>query len=53
MIKGVFFRSFRGRKIIKVEMDGEKFTVRFNDGEVLTDLTIIELNHVVASATGR
>lgn len=53
MIKGTFFKSFRGKKIIKIEMDGEFFTVRFNDGEVLTDLNLNELNHVVASATGR
>lgn len=53
MIKGVFFRSFHGRKIVRIEMDGEKFTVRLNDGEVLTDLNLNELNHVVASATGR
>lgn len=53
MIKGTFFRSYRGRKIIKIKMDGEKFTVHFNDGEVLTDLTIAELNYIVASATGR
>lgn len=53
MIKAVFFRSFHGRKIVRIEMDGEKFTVRFGDGEVLTGLTINELNYVVASATGR
>lgn len=53
MVKGTYFRSFRGRKIIKIELDGEKFTVRFNNGEVLTDLTINELNYIVASATGR
>lgn len=53
MIKGIFFKSWSGRKIIRIELDGEKFTVKFNDGEVLTDLTINELNYVVASATGR
>lgn len=53
MVKGTFFRSFRGKKIIRIETDGEKFTVKFNDGEVLTDLNLNELNHIVASATGR
>lgn len=53
MIRGTFFKSFKGRKIIKVELDGEKFTVKFNDGEVLSNLTIDELNHIVVTATGR
>lgn len=53
MIKGTFFKSYRGRKITKVEMDGEKFAVHFSDGEVLTDLNLNELNYIVASATGR
>ena len=53
MIKGVFFKSYSGRKIIRIKMDGEKFTVHFGDGEVLTDLNLNELNYVVASATGR
>lgn len=52
MIKGTYFKSFRGRKIIRIEMDGEKFIVRFNDGEFLT-VDLNELNHIVASATGR
>ena len=53
MIKGTFFRSFKGRKIIRVEMDGERFTIRFADGEVLQNLTIGEMNHVIVTATGR
>lgn len=53
MIKGTYFKNFSGRKIVRIEMDGEKFTVRFSNGEVLTDLTINELTYVVASATGR
>lgn len=53
MISGIYFKSYRGRKIIRIELDGEKFTVHFNDGGVLTDLTINELNYIVASATGR
>lgn len=53
MIRGTFFKSFKGRKIIKVELDGEKFTVKFNDGEVLSNLTIDELNYIVVTATGR
>ena len=53
MVRGTFFKSFKGRKIIKVELDGEKFTVKFNDGEVLSNLTIDELNHIVVTATGR
>ena len=52
-IKGIFYRDYRGRKIIKIEMNGEKFTVHFNDGEILTNLTVNELNHIVVTATGR
>lgn len=52
-VKGVFFRNFHGRKIIRIEANGEKFTVKFSDGEVLTNLGINELNHVIVSATGR
>lgn len=52
-IKATFFENYRGRKIIKVEVDGEKFTVHFADGEVLVNLTINELNHIVVTATGR
>ena len=52
-MKGTFFRSFKGRKIIRIEMNGEKFSVHFNDGEVLTKLNLNELNYVVSSATGR
>lgn len=53
MIKGTYFRSFKGRKIIGIKMDGEKFTVTFSDGEVLTNLGINEVNHIVITATGR
>lgn len=53
MIKGIFFRNFHGKKITKVEVNGEFFTVVFNDGEVLTKLNLAELNHVVVTATGR
>ena len=53
MIKGIFFQSYRGRKIIAIAMDGEKFTVRFADGEILTKLSLNELNHVIVTATGR
>ena len=52
-IKGIFHQTFKGRKIIRVEVDGEKFTVRFADGEVLQNLSITELNHVLVTATGR
>ena len=52
-VKGTFFGDFKGRKIIKIEMSGEKFTVRFSDGEVLSNITIDELNHIVVTATGR
>ena len=51
--KGTFHKSYRGRKIVKIEVDGEFFTVRFADGEVLSKLTIGELNHIVVTATGR
>lgn len=53
MVKGIFFVNYRHRKIIKIEVHGEFFTVHFNDGEILTDLSITELNHVVVTATGR
>ena len=53
MIKGTFFRNFKGRKIVRIEMNGELFSVRFSDGEILTKLTITELNHVITTATGR
>lgn len=52
-VSGVFFRNFNGRKIVRVETDGEKFTVKFNNGEILTGLNINEFNHVIVSATGR
>lgn len=52
-VKGIFFKNYRGRKIIGIKMDGEFFTVRFADGEVLSKLTIGELNHIVVTATGR
>lgn len=52
-VKGIFFRSFHGKKITKVEVDGELFTIKFADGEVLSKLTIGELNHVIVTATGR
>ena len=53
MIKGTFFQSFKGRKIIRIEMNGEFFTVHFANGEVLSKLNLAELNHVVVTATGR
>lgn len=53
MISGIYFKSYRGRKIVKVELNGEKFTVQFSNGEVLTDLNLNELNHVIVTATGR
>ena len=53
MVKGTFYRSFKGRKIIGIELNGEKFTVKFSDGEILNNLTINELNYVVVTATGR
>lgn len=53
MVKGIFFRSFSGCKITKIEVNGEKFTVRLSTGEILSGLNINELNHVVVSATGR
>lgn len=52
-VSGVFFQNYRGRKITKVEVDGEFFTVFFGDGEVLKRLTLNELNHIVVTATGR
>ena len=52
-MKGTFFQNYRGRKIIGIKMDGEFFTVIFNDGEVLTKLNLDELNHIVITATGR
>ena len=52
-VKGTFFRNFKGRKIVRIEMNGELFSVRFSDGEILTKLTITELNHVITTATGR
>lgn len=51
-VSGVFFRNFKGRKITKVEVDGEKFVVHFSDGENLT-VTLNELNHILVTATGR
>ena len=51
--KGTFFQTFKGRKITKIEVNGEKFTVHFSDGEILKGLNLNELNHVVSSATGR
>ncbi len=53
MIKGTYFRNYRGRKIIRIAMDGEFFTVHFANGEVLSKLNLDELNHVVVTATGR
>ena len=53
MISGIFFRNFKDRKIVKVEFNGEFFTVKFSDGEVLSRLNLNELNHVVVTATGR
>lgn len=53
MIKGTFFQTFKGRKIVKVELNGELFTVKFSDGEVLSNLSLTELNHVIVTATGR
>lgn len=52
-MKGTFFQNYHGRKIVKIEVNGELFTVKFADGEILTKLTIGELNHVVITATGR
>ena len=52
-IKGIFYFNYHGKKIIKIEFNGEKFTVKFSNGEVLTNLSIRELNHVVVTATGR
>ena len=53
MVKGIFFKNFKGRKIISIrEVNGE-FTVEFGDGEVLTKLNLNELNHIVVTATGR
>ena len=52
-VKSIFYRDFRGRKIISVKMNGEKFTVHFSDGEILVNLTISEFNHIVVTATGR
>lgn len=46
-IKGTFYRNFHGKKIIKIEVNGEFFTVKFSNGEVLTNLSIRELNHIV------
>lgn len=53
MIKGIFFRSFSGCKITKIEVNGEFFTVRLSTGEILTKLNLNELNHIVITATGR
>lgn len=53
MINGIYFQNYRGRKIIRIETDGELFTVIFNDGEVLKGLDINALNHVIVTATGR
>lgn len=53
MIKGTYFRNYRGRKIIRITMDGEFFTVCFSDGEILSKLNLDELNHIVVTATGR
>ena len=53
MIKGTFFKSYSGRKITRIEMDGEFFTVHFANGEKLTKLNLNELNHIVVTATGR
>lgn len=52
-VKGIFFRSFKGRKITRVAVNGEKFTVYFSDGEVLENLSLNEVNHVIITATGR
>lgn len=53
MIKGTFFQNYHGRKITRIEVNGELFTVHFSDGEVLTKLNLDELNHIVITATGR
>lgn len=53
MIKGTFFQNYRGKKIVKIELNGEFFTVHFSDGEILEKINLAELNHVVVSATGR
>ena len=53
MVKGIFFRNFKGRKITKVELNGEFLTVHFSDGEILKDLSVAEFNHVIVTATGR
>ena len=52
-IKGVYYKNYRGRKITRIEVNGEKFTVHFADGEILQNLTIAEMNHIVVTATGR
>lgn len=52
-VKGVFFQNYHGRKIVKIEVNGEFFNVKFADGEILTKLSLTELNHVVITATGR
>lgn len=51
--KGTFHRDFHGRKIVRIEANGERFTIRFSDGEVLQNLNLNELNYVIVSATGR
>lgn len=53
MVKGIFFKNYHGRKIIRIELNGEKFTVRFSDGEVLENLNLNEVNHIIITATGR
>lgn len=53
IIKGTYFRNFKGHKIVRIEMNGEKFSVHFSNGEVLSNLTINELNYIVVTATGR
>ena len=52
-VKGTFFKNYRGRKITRIETNGERFTVKFSDGEVLQNLNITELNHIIVTATGR
>jgi ribosomal protein L21E len=52
-VKGIFHRDFHGRKIIGIKANGESFTVCFSDGEILQNLSLTELNHVVVTATGR
>lgn len=52
IINGIFFQSFKGRKIVRVETDGELFTVKFSDGETLK-VNLNQLNHILVTATGR